>query len=1017
MSDVFISYSRKDIAFARLLHQALEENEYATWIDWQDIPPSTDWLEEVYTAIEGADTFLFVISQTSVQSEICELEIAHAEKNNKRLIPIVVSDVDPGFVHPSLAALNWIFFREGDEFHLATRSLIEAIQTDQVWVKEHTRLQVRALEWERNNFEKSYLLRGNDLEQAESWLSQAAEKDPKPTALQTQYMLAGRQEATRRQRLILGAVLVVLVISISLGVYAWTQRNQAVYETQMRSTAEAEAVAEAHRKETAESDAVEEAFRRATAQSIAEAASTQAVEERNEAQRQARLARSGFFSVEALSHMEDRLDLAMLLSVEAIQLADTLQSRSSLLSTLEFNPHLVRYLHGHAGRVAKVAFSPDGQFLITAGCAMFAPGQGHMTCGQGEILLWDFHSGELIDQIPTEHTTFMSDITFSADGTVMASSAWDGSIILWDVVSWEPLFETISAGTGRVLDLDFSPDGNLLISSHETMIELAPGQPNQSGQLSAEIRFWDVNSGEMIEQQQFVGQVSYRNVAFDPDGETYVTAMGAATVIQLWDVETRQQITGTFETYDEVAYSLAYSPDGEILALGNYDGSVILWDLESDQPIGEPIIGHTDNVNSLAFSPDGNILASSGSDKTIMLWDVESGQPIGDPLLAHTENVASVSFHPDGNYLASGSEDETVILWSLQEQSHIGRPLAGHKSAVWSIAYHPNGDMLVSASEDNTLRLWDTSGEPDSIYTLTGHDGHIYSVAFSPDGSDLVSGGQDGTLRFWDTSSGEQVGQAVSAHAEPVVSLAFSPDGGTLASGSMDKTIRLWDVQSRQPIGDPLNDYASTVNDLAFNPVGDILASASCADPIADQYCETGQIRLWELDGSEIISRTLRGHKHFIYGLAFSPDGSMLASASADKTIILWDVETGTPIGEPIEGHKEVVTQVDFSHDGKILASSSLDKTIILMDVATRQTIGQPLAGHQDTVTSLAFSPDDQTLASGSFDSTVILWDLDQISWLESACQRAGRNISQAEWSIYFSDEGYRKTCPEFPDA
>ena len=142
MSDVFISYSRKDIAFARLLHQALNENELETWIDWQDIPPSADWLAEVYEAIEQTDTFIFIISPTSVNSEICSMEIAHASKHNKRLIPIVINDIDPQSVPSQLAALNWIFFREEDlDFRLAIQDLITAIQVDRAWAKEHTRYQ------------------------------------------------------------------------------------------------------------------------------------------------------------------------------------------------------------------------------------------------------------------------------------------------------------------------------------------------------------------------------------------------------------------------------------------------------------------------------------------------------------------------------------------------------------------------------------------------------------------------------------------------------------------------------------------------------------------------------------------------------------------------------------------------------------------------------------------------------------------------------------------------------------
>ena len=110
MSDVFISYSRKDIAFARLLHKSLKDNQLETWVDWQDIPPSADWLAEVYTAIENSDALIFIISDTSLASDICSLEIAHAAKHNKRLIPIVIHEIEPGNVPPVLSVLNWIFF-------------------------------------------------------------------------------------------------------------------------------------------------------------------------------------------------------------------------------------------------------------------------------------------------------------------------------------------------------------------------------------------------------------------------------------------------------------------------------------------------------------------------------------------------------------------------------------------------------------------------------------------------------------------------------------------------------------------------------------------------------------------------------------------------------------------------------------------------------------------------------------------------------------------------------------------
>jgi len=215
MADAFISYSRKDIAFARLLHQAFEDNDLETWIDWQDIPPSTEWLTEVFEAIEQADNFIFIISGKSIESDICKLETAHALKNNKRIIPIVIDEVEPHRVTPELASLNWLFFREQDEFSGAFQDLVTAIQTDYAWVKEHTRLQVRALEWERKNRNSGYLLRGRDLAEAEQWLAQAENKDPQPTDLHLEYLAASRKSAKRRKRITVGATVTSVAIIIA----------------------------------------------------------------------------------------------------------------------------------------------------------------------------------------------------------------------------------------------------------------------------------------------------------------------------------------------------------------------------------------------------------------------------------------------------------------------------------------------------------------------------------------------------------------------------------------------------------------------------------------------------------------------------------------------------------------------------------------------------------------------------------------------------------------------------------
>ena len=163
MSDVFISYSRKDIEFAQRIHQELEARDHQPWVDWQDIPPTSEWLDEVYAGIQAADTFLFIISPDSVVSEICTLEIEHAVQHNKRLVPVVWHDVEDDQVHSAMSAHTSVFLREEDDFEANLELLIDAHDTDLEYVKEPTRLLTRTIEWNQNNRIRGLALSNQDL--------------------------------------------------------------------------------------------------------------------------------------------------------------------------------------------------------------------------------------------------------------------------------------------------------------------------------------------------------------------------------------------------------------------------------------------------------------------------------------------------------------------------------------------------------------------------------------------------------------------------------------------------------------------------------------------------------------------------------------------------------------------------------------------------------------------------------------------------------------------------------------
>lgn len=204
MADVFISYSRRDKSFVEILYGALKRSKYDTWVDWQDIEPTAVWWSEITSAIEGAHTFIFVISPDSVASKYCKEEAEHAVLHHKRMIPIVRRDFPRGDLPEGLAELQWLCFREEDVFEPAFETLVKTINSDLDHKKAHTRLEVKALEWRRSGEDGSLLLRGSDLEKSKEWLFQASVgKEPKPTELQGEYITVSDQSSTTRQRLLI----------------------------------------------------------------------------------------------------------------------------------------------------------------------------------------------------------------------------------------------------------------------------------------------------------------------------------------------------------------------------------------------------------------------------------------------------------------------------------------------------------------------------------------------------------------------------------------------------------------------------------------------------------------------------------------------------------------------------------------------------------------------------------------------------------------------------------------------
>ncbi len=415
-----------------------------------------------------------------------------------------------------------------------------------------------------------------------------------------------------------------------------------------------------------------------------------------------------------------------------------------------------------------------------------------------------------------------------------------------------------------------------------------------------------------------------------------------------------QRIGATKLRHGSRILSLAYSPDGTILAAGGGYDPVRIWNPKTGALIRE--INEPD-VTCLAFSESGLTMLCAGYQKSIRLFDMQKNKEIGR-LDGHKAAIKSIAVSPDTSTIASGSQDGLVYLWQWSTKRKDDAALAGHTDEVTAVAFSPDSEssLLATAGSDRVIILWNYVNHQQKLKLDAGCG--VYAIAFSADGKTLYSAGDDYLIRRWDVGSGKQTG-VFKGHDGIIVSLLVR--GDAVISGALDRTVRFWDAKTTE-LRRTLPRGVGDCDALAVTKAGDFVAMAGLSNTVRIFDTQTGKAAV-----------PITGPTAGLTTLALSGDHKRLASIGSDGQLLVWDPLDGKLLQSWDSKHTGE-TFLAFAPDGKTLATAS--NTVRVWNADTGTELAQLPIKATDPVVALAFSPDGRTLALGLRSSQIELWDV-----------------------------------------
>ncbi len=624
----------------------------------------------------------------------------------------------------------------------------------------------------------------------------------------------------------------------------------------------------------------------------------------------------------------------------------------------------------HGANIKCLAFTPDSRRLIVAGGQY---GQG------GDVSVWDATTGLTIRSIegPANGVAAMS---VSRDGNSVVLAGLDQSVRLVTFPGGKPVWDAkLSLPRGNWAAL--SPDGSRLAVSDGMRLSVM-----------------DLASGKkvLIVEKGSSG-------AFSPDGRyLVVTSMQSPTFgIELWDVASARKIRKLDGTANQRFSSPAFSPDGRSIVAGCYAGAdraVIVWDAATGK-ITRKLTASLSYVSSIAFSPEGKILAWTDNSQSVRLWNLDTGEPL--PSLTTTEDqVMAVAISPDGRRLAAGGMNGQIHIWNTEGFVELLAP-AGHSGPIKDVAASADGRVVATGGNDGKVLLWDgRTGR--QLRRLATNETRVSAVALSHDGDLVASCGNADAVQIWRTDTGKLL-RTVRSGVGSAVWLTFLPGRRELiALGAVGAACRI-DADTGKVTSFAAGTGAPGAGAAAAGTPYQQMAISD--DARLAVQSDRSSISAWApRSGRKLGSYTL-GRSPYIYGLALGPCGRLLAG-DVGQSLMIMELDSGQVVQDISLSRRRIsISRMAFSSDGMVLAQTEMDGRIVLWSVRTGQKLGQ-LLGHRGQVTSMSFMPDGKGLLTGGTDGTAMLWDVrDVLALAAPATAPAKRADLVKAWEALGSDD------------